>query len=155
MGARALRVDAYNRCFQRGTPILGRGRGMIFNLEIGNSFLVSRLVSFFFFNSCLIFAQTEIRTSLEYIQIEQIEESNEAFWRMHGIIGCWEYVDETVNDNFVDLRARSEKRHESGEKGERGAECTGTLLDSSRPRNSSRYPVGCCWFNSVPNKSAG
>lgn len=42
----------------------------------------------FFFNSCLIFAQTEIRTSLEYIQIEQIEESNEAFWKMHGIIGC-------------------------------------------------------------------
>lgn len=67
--------------------ILGRGRGMIFNLEIGNSFLVSRLVSLFF-NSCLIFAQTEIRTSLEYIQIEQIEESNEAFWKMHGIIGC-------------------------------------------------------------------
>lgn len=56
---------------------------------------------------------------------------------MHGIIGCWEYIDETINDNFVDSRARSEKRHES----EGGGECTGTLLDSSRPRNSSRYPA--------------
>lgn len=64
------------------------GTGKRNDFQSRNRQFFSCLATRFSFFLTLTFAQTEIRTSLEYIQIEQREESNEAFWKMHGIIGC-------------------------------------------------------------------